>query len=294
MVRTTRRRFVASVAAAAAFPLAAGRAFAAAGEPRRFGLGLVTYNVAKDWDLPTVLRVCGEVGIAAVELRTTHAHKVEPSLAAAERDEVKRRFADSGVRFWGCGSTCEFHDPDPAVVRRNVEECKRFIDFVADLGGTGVKVRPNGLPPGVPVEKTVDQIGAALVECGRAAEAAGVEVWVEVHGGGTQEPAVMRAILDRCDHPAVGVTWNSNGTDVKDGSVAEAFALLSPRLRSCHINDLGNDATGAYPYRELFGLLRDAGYDRYTLIEVGTPYRDAAAGETFLREYKALWERLSA
>ena len=40
-------------------------------------LGLVTYNLARDWDLPTLIRNCEETGFHAVELRTTHAHGVE-------------------------------------------------------------------------------------------------------------------------------------------------------------------------------------------------------------------------
>src|SRR5688572_20711403 len=71
----------------------------------RFSLGLVTYNVAKDWDLPTVLKICKASGIAAVELRTTHKHGVEPTLSAAERKDVKKQFADSGIVCWGAGST---------------------------------------------------------------------------------------------------------------------------------------------------------------------------------------------
>lgn len=294
----TRRRFLTSVAAmtaaGAASSTALGRSLLDATKPRQFELGLVTYNVAKDWDLPTILKVCENVGIAAVELRTTHQHGVEPSLNAAQRREVKKRFEDSDVRFWGCGSTCEFHSPDESVVRKNVEGCKRFVDLVADLGGTGVKVRPNGLPKEVPIEKTIEQISKALRECGDAARQDGVEIWVEVHGGGTQEPSNMHAIMEGCDHKNVGVTWNSNATDVKNGSVAESFALLRPWLKSCHINDLGNDAAGRYPYRELFRLLREAEYDRYTLIEVGTAYPNVAEGEAFLRDYQALWKRLAS
>src|SRR5205085_4595424 len=62
-----------------------------------FKLGMVTYNVAAQWDLPTILKVCKATGIAAVECRTTHKHGVEPTLTAEERDRVKRQFADSGV-----------------------------------------------------------------------------------------------------------------------------------------------------------------------------------------------------
>ncbi len=295
MPSTTRRQFLVSSAALAVGSASCLPKVWAANDarPRQFELGLVTYNVAKDWDLATILRVCRDVGIAAVECRTTHNHGVEPTLTAAERKEVKSRFADSGVRFWGCGSTCEFHATDAAVVRKNIEECKQFLSLVADLGGTGVKVRPNGFPRDVPIEKTIEQIGRSLVQCGDAARDAGVEIWVEVHGRGTQEPVHMKAIMEQCGHDSVGLTWNSNPPDVQNGSVAESFAMLRPWLRSCHINDLGNDATGKYPYRELFQLLRDADYDRYTLIEIGTSYPDVSQGEKFLRDYRAKWEQLA-
>lgn len=40
-----------------------------------------------------------------------------------------------------------------------------------------------------------------------------------------------------------------------------AFDLLAPYIKSCHINDLTNDAAGKYPYRELFRLLKGIKYD---------------------------------
>jgi hypothetical protein len=45
-------------------------------------LGTVTYNIAKDWSLDTLIAHCKAAGFAGVELRTTHAHGVEPSLNA--------------------------------------------------------------------------------------------------------------------------------------------------------------------------------------------------------------------
>jgi len=258
-----------------------------------FKLGMVTYNTGALWDLPTLLKACKNTGIAAVECRTTHKHGIEPSLSAAERAEVKKQFAGSGVVFWGCGSICEFHAADPAVVKKNVETCKEFVELVHDLGGTGVKVRPNGLPKGVSTEKTLEQIGKALIECGKTAEGFGIDICVEVHGGGTQEPANIKTIMEHCGHKSVGITWNSNPPDVKAGSVKWSFDMLKPWLKSCHINDLYKEHTGAYPYRELFSLLREHGYDRYTMIEVGRTPPDVATGEEFLRYYKALWTELA-
>jgi sugar phosphate isomerase/epimerase len=296
-----RRHFLRTAAALAAFasqkllPSTQVLAAPAKIDPKapKFRLGLVTYNIAKDWDVPTLLKVCKGVGISPVELRTTHKHGVEPSLTKDERKTVKSQFVDAGVEIWGCGTVCEFHAPDAATVKKNIETCKSFVDLVADLGGKGVKVRPNALPKDVPVEKTLEQIGKALVECGKAAADAGVEIWVEVHGNGTAHPPHCKTIMEACGHKSVGLTWNSNASDIKNGSVAEYFTLLKPWVRSCHINELYKDSVGAYPYRELFRLMREADYDRVTLCEVGKAPADVATGEEYLRYYKALWTELA-
>jgi sugar phosphate isomerase/epimerase len=267
---------------------AAQQPSATASAPLRFRLGIVTYNIAASWDLPTLLRVCRNVGLSPVELRTTHKHGVEPELNAQQRQDVRRQFADAGVEIWGCGTVCEFHSPNEAAVKQNIETCRRFIQLVADLGGRGVKVRPNDLPPNVPIPRTLEQIGRSLAVCGQAAADAGIEIWVEVHGRGTAHPPHMRTIMETANHPRVGITWNSNASDVVNGSVSEYFKLLRPWLKSCHINELHS----GYPYRELFQLMRETGYDRVTLAEIaGMP--DAASGERLMRYYKALWTELA-
>src|SRR5438552_14830803 len=164
-----RRGFLQSAGALAAAGVAVTAHAAPAEEkPLKFRLGIVTYNIAAQWDLTTILKICKTVGVSPVELRTTHKHGVEPSLSKEERAEVKKKFADSGVEFWGCGTTCEFHSPDAAEVKKQIATCKEFIQLSADLGGKGVKVRPNGLPKDVPVDKTLEQIGKSLIECGKA------------------------------------------------------------------------------------------------------------------------------
>ena len=288
-----RREFLKGAGALAAASLAATASPAAsiqaqAAAPLRYRLGMVTYNIAAAWDVPTILRVCRDVGLAAVELRTTHKHGVEPTMSPQARKEVRQRFADAGVEIWGCGTVCEFHAPDQAVVKRNIETCLRFVQLVADIGGKGVKVRPNGLPAEVPVPRTLAQIGQALASCGRGAADAGVEIWVEVHGRGSEHPPHIATMMREANHPRVGVTWNSNAADVVRGSVREYFKLLGPWIKSCHINELH----AGYPYRELFRLLRETGYDRVTLAEIqGMP--DVATGERLLRYYKALWTELA-
>jgi len=247
-----------------------------------FKLGLVTYNLAKDWDVPSIIKNCEETGFEAVELRTTHKHGVEPALNKEQRAEVKNRFAGSKVRLLSLGSTCEFHSPDQSVVRKNVDECKRFVELAHDIGATGVKVRPNGIPKEVPEERTIAKIGVALRECGDFAKGSGIEIWVEVHGRDSSQPSRMAKMMQAADQSQVGICWNSNQEDLSGGSVKQSFALLKPWLRSAHINELWKPE---YPWRELFGLMKAAGYNRYCLAEIpetSDPLR-------LMRYYRALW-----
>lgn len=251
-----------------------------------FKLGTVTYNLAKDWDIPTLIKNCTQAGFEAVELRTTHRHGVEPSLSKEQRHEVREVFIDSPVHLLSLGSICEYHSPDSAVVRKNIEETKRFTELAHDIGAIGVKVRPNGIPKDVPEAKTLEQIGLSLRECGQQSQGYGIEIWLEVHGRDSNLPSRVRTIMEAADHPMVGVCWNSNPEDVEGGSVAKNFELLKPWLRSVHINELWKQE---YPWRELFQLLKKAEFNRYTLAEIeGNP--DPVR---FMRYYRALWQELN-
>ena len=248
-------------------------------------LGLVTYNIAKDWDIETIIQRLEAAGFSAVELRTTHKHGVEPSLTKQEREAVRDRFGKSKVRLLSLGTVCEFHAAAQEVRERNVAECKQFIELAHDTGAFGVKVRPNGFPDGVPRETTIRRIGQALRECGEYGARFGVEIWLEVHGRGTQDPPNILAMMKECNHESVGVCWNSNATDVVSGSVRQNFELLRPHLKSCHINELSS----SYPWRELFTLMRKTGYDRWTLCEC----QESKEPERFLRYYATLWREMT-
>ncbi len=250
-----------------------------------FRLGMVTYNLGKDWDIPTIIKNCEQTGFEAVELRTSHKHGVEPSLTKDQRLEVHNRFTDTSVRLLSLGSTCEFHSPDAAIVRKNIDETRRFVELAHDIGALGVKVRPNGIPKDVPEEKTLEQIGKALRECGEHAMGYGVEIWVEVHGRDSCIPGRMRRMMEVADHPMVGICWNSNPEDVENRSVQRGFDLLKFWLRNAHINELWNRE---YPWKELFNLMKQTGYNRYTLAEIP----ESSDPVRLMHYYRALWLEL--
>jgi sugar phosphate isomerase/epimerase len=250
-------------------------------------LGLVTYQWGQHWDLPTVLRNCEAAGLQGVELRTEHKHGVEPALSADQRREVRAQFADSPVQLVGYGSNAEFHSPDPAEVRRNVELTKAYIHLMHDCGGSGVKVKPNALVTDVPVQQTLEQIGAALNEVAAYGADYGQAIRLEVHGRGTDELPHIRTIMDIATHPNVGVCWNCNSTDLKEPGLAHNFRLVQHRLaQTVHVRELD---VPDYPYRELFALLTAANYTGWILLECRTHANDPVAA---MARQKEVFEQL--
>ncbi len=286
-VVSSRRRFLQTTALLAGVgpglaPTAAAAAPERAGPPGRMRLGLVTYNLAKDWDLPTIIKNCEATGFEGVELRTTHKHGVEVTLGAAERAEVRRRFADSRVTLFGLGSAFDYHTPDAAKLRRDIEATKEYIVLAHDVGASGVKVRPNALPKEVPVEKTLEQIGRALRELGEFGAGYGQQIRLEVHGTGTARLRHIKTIMDVADHPNVGVCWNSNQTDLEDGGFDVNFDLVKDKIVEVHLRDLYLEE---YPWRRLLTCLNQTGYAGFCLAEIP----ESADPLRVMRYFRALW-----
>jgi len=286
--RISRRDFLGRGAAAATGVLAAGGIMIqalsgcsateqAVGRPTNTNIrfGLVTYQWGKDWNVPTLIRNCERAGAGGVELRTQHAHGVDAGMSERAKKEVRLRFENSPVTLVGLGTNWEFHSPDPEELRHNIDMAKEYLRLSADVGGSGVKVKPNGLPDGVPVEQTLEQIGHSLNELGRFGANLGQEVRLEAHGRETQQPEILARILQIADHPNVGLCWNSNTIDVEGKGFEYNFNLVKDRLASTiHTRRLDSPE---YPYQRMFEMLSEIGYQGWILIEESSRPDDRVA-----------------
>jgi sugar phosphate isomerase/epimerase len=293
MSKHTRRGFLkrsiaAATAAVAAGPLAEMLVLGADKPGAKMRLGLVTYLWGKDWDLPTLIARCEKSEVLGVELRTTHAHGVEPSLNVGERLDVKKRFADSPVTFVGPGSNERFDHPDPAALKAAIEATKAFVKLSHDCGGSGVKVKPNSFHKGVPREKTIEQIGKSLNLVGAFGADYGQQIRLEVHGQCSPLP-IIREIMDVADHPSVGVCWNSNAQDLEGEGLEHNFRLVKDRFGdTAHVRELNLDD---YPYQRLFNLLVEMDYDGWILLECRTNPDDRVAA---MIEQRRVFEEMVA
>jgi len=286
MKNMTRRQWLNTTMAAAALGLATPRAFAQGAPGSKMRFGLVTYLWGKDWDLPTLIANCEKTGVLGVELRVEHAHGVSPSMSKAERDEVRKRFEDSPVVNVGMGTNQDYHHASQAALEASIEGTKEYIKLSHDVGGSGVKVKPNNMPDNVPREKTIEQIGKSLNIVGAYAADYGQKIRLEVHGQCSELPTI-KAIMDVADNPNVGVCWNSNDVDLKGEGLEYNFNLVKDRFGdTVHVRELN---IGSYPYAELIKLFVGMDYDGWILLEARTNPDDRVAA---LKEQREVFEQM--
>ena len=281
-MQRSRRDFAFAVAASGAGLGSLGRRLVAARE-RRPGdglqYGLVTYLWGQSWKLPTLLANCERARCLGVELRSTHAHGVEPSLNKQQRRDVARQFADSEITLVGLGSNERFDNPNPAIVRKAIETTKAFIVLSHDVGSSGVKVKPDRFYPNVPREQTIEQIGTSLNELGAFADKYGQQVRLEVHGQCAELPTI-KAIMDVAQNKNVSVCWNTNAADLTGAGLAANFDLVRKRFgATLHVREL---ETKSYPYAQLIELLVRSDYQGWVMLEASSKPKEpvvALAGQ---------------
>ena len=236
--------------------------------------GLVTYMWGADWDLPTLIEHCQAAKLDGVELRIEHAHAVHPGLSAAARREVRARFEGSSVVLLGMGTNCEFHSPDQTELDKQMAEAREYIRLSHDIGGSGVKVKPNALPKGVEVERTLEQIGRCLAQLGDEASGFGQEIRLEVHGGVTDLNQIAR-IMQVANRENVRVCWNSNEADLKGAGIEANFSRVKTHFGSTvHVRELEGSR---YPFAKLIELLAAEDYAGWVLLEASSMPADRRA-----------------
>jgi len=252
-------------------------------------LGLVTYLWGKDWDIPTLIKNCSTAKLSGVELRIEHAHGVTTSLSKEERKLVKKQFANSSVQLLGMGTNQNYDFPDQEKLKQSIEGTKKYIKLSHDIGGSGVKVKPNGFHESVSKEKTLEQIGKSLNEVGKFAADYGQQIRLEVHGKGTQQLPNIKTIMDVADNPNVTVCWNSNNQDLDGKGLEYNFNLVKDRFGdTVHVRELN---IGDYPYQKLMSLFVQMNYDGYILLECRTDPEDKVKA---LIEQRKVWEKMIA
>lgn len=224
----------------------------------------MTYGVLKNLSRVDLLSVLKDNGFEGVEFRTdaNHGHGVEADIDAAKREHVVADCAAAGIQICSVATGNRYHDVDAKDVKRHVEETRTRMQLAADLGAPRVRVFGNNFPDGVPRDQTISQVADALKELCVFGLDMGVKPCLELHGEFDWQ--ACKAVAEEVDHANFGLIWNSTQQDIVDGSLETALDAVWPWLDHVHLHDLAGQG---YPYRELFRLLCQRGYEGYLSAE---------------------------
>lgn len=246
-------------------------------------LSLLSFNIGKDMDLPTLLQTARTHGFAGVELRCQlgHAHGVEVELDEAGRRSARDQFDDALVACVGIGVSNRFEYPDPKQRRDSVAEVKRHIELAYDLNAGRVRVFGNDMPAGCDRGEVLGYVGECLHELGEFADESGIEVNLEMHGQFNWWRYAVTAV-EIADHPNVGIVYNCDPRDVVGGSVRVALGEVASYVNHVHMHELSDPR---YPYPEFFRLLKEWDYHGWMSAEI----EPSAEPERVLGYYGALY-----
>ncbi len=239
-------------------------------------LGLLTHNMARSWDLSTLLDRAQSLGFDGISLRVDqgHAHGVELSLSPAQRRELQDRVTSSGLEICGLSSGCRYDVLDARELRSQIDRTKTLLQLASDVGASGLKVFGNNFheDEGVSRDETIHQIASALKECAEfavgltpasASVQSSAEVRFEMHGDVNPWPHAVQ-LMELTDHPSVSLIYNCDPRDVVNGSIQDTLEHIRPWLRHVHLHDLSDP----FPCRGLFGFLVDMEYAGYMVGEL--------------------------
>lgn len=219
-----------------------------------------------------MLALAAQYGYGGVEPRAAggHSHGVELEASAKQRAAFRTQAAGAGIAICCLASGNRF--ADPADRDAQVEETLQYLDLAADIGAPALRVFGGRLPDGVSRDSAIDGVVDALTRLAERAGDRGVVVCLETHDDWCS-PADVAAVMERVDHPAIGVNWDAAHPVRREGwTLADAYTTLRPWIRHAHMHDLriaseGLDyaafGTGDIDHKQVLALLRDGGYDGF-------------------------------
>jgi len=304
----TRRAWIAGTAAAVAATPAMSQPPAAAA-PFKFCLNTSTVRNAEGQSRPIVelIDIAARAGYAAIE---PWVGEIEAyTRGGGTLKELNKRFADAGLEVPDVIGFAEWIVEDADRRRKGLEQARREMGMVAELGGRRMAAPPVGATGGQSkrddpnfTQPVIDLLAAAdryraLADVGRAA---GVTPVVEVWGFSRTLKRLGEAVLIAAESQAPGGCVLPDTYHLyKGGSDAAGLALLSPAaIGIFHANDYPRiereritDADRVYPgdgvgpVRETFARLRAMNYTGFVSLELFNreywrqdPHRVAATG----------------
>ncbi len=227
-------------------------------------------------------RVRAEVDVDNVELCAFHVdHRVPTSSA-----EIKRALARNGLKVISMPIDAgNISVANPAWLEDDLREIEGWMDFAADLGARYVRANASSYVARDEALAPLDVTISSYRRLCDYAEARGMVMTIENHGGITTDPDVMLQIIhgvggnrlkvcyDTANFPPVaGVQMNPNPPEVDTAPLYEGLSKIAPYVGIIHAKAIALDENLRHRPYDLEKTLRftiDAGFTGPVSIEYG-------------------------
>ena len=242
-------------------------------------------------DFPALARQ--ELGIDTIELVS----EFFPSQTAGYLNKLRRSLEEQRLAVRSIAvDQGNISSGDVAVRRTGIEALKQWFFVARGIGAGAIRVNTDDFEPLVnllvsqqplpqgairftwadaaPEERPriLSRVIDAYGELVEVAEATGVRVLIESHGGITGEPKNIALILDAVDSSWLA-TCPDNQNYYENDAWEEGTRVLAPRAYSAHAKISGYDAAGVQRFASPDGSTRPQDLKRYVEILVESGYQ---------------------
>lgn len=283
-MKSSRRRFLSTSAAAAAVLAHGTDTTMAANPPQRIAgshlkLSLAAYSfhrlmarrgtpeqiASAEMTLEKLIDFSASQGLSAVELTSYYfpQHVTDDYLIT-----MKEQTHRLGLSISGTAVGNDFCLPDGEAREAELADCRRWIDYAAVMGAPAIRIFAGSVPSGDSEEAAVERCVRGINQSLQYAATRGVFLALENHGGITATPQQMLQIIERVEDSAwFGVNFDSGNFRTEDPYAD--LALIAPYAVNAQIKVMiaPNGTKEPTDFERIIGILRQANYRGYVVLE---------------------------
>ena len=225
------------------------------------------------WDFDTLLVRAKEYGYDGVEIRVL-ADRTAANPFLVDPAKLRQQFEGAGVELCCLASSVAMMQNKRRDAKQ-ADELRLYIDLAQRLGCRMVKIFDTQVKPGWSRESTGVLLGNWLVPL--ADYAAEHDVCVAVENAlSFRNAKEMWSIVDRINHPSVGVAWDLFNAAMVGEGPAYSVPTLNSKIVYAQVKDAKFGPLGAtyvkigegdVKVREFVRRLRGVGYEEYVTVE---------------------------
>lgn len=198
-------------------------------------------------------------------------------------DNLRREIQEAGILVAMLTTYPDFTNPDVRKRKRQLAELQEDIVSASRLGADLVRVTAGQAHPGVSRREGIEWAVHGLTRAAEFARSYPVKLVYENHAKPgvwnhmdfSHPTDIFLSIVQRTENTSLGVNWDTANTIAYGDDPIPVLKKVLNRVLSVHAADTSTQwelkpvllGTGLVPFREMFEILRDAGFDGWICIE---------------------------